>query len=625
MEILRDQFGSHLSEIEMQTKAEAEAASKMIRFVHNPLDKMVVESNLRVVAPFYFAQNQAIRRAMRVFYEDPGAFEKYLKLSLGVTNWISSDTKNGEEPFLYIPGSDVIGKIASFPARILGHSASNFMFDSSQFALSGSTGSVSSMFPTGPINSVDGIAGNLVRPSGGPFENLGLEATQALLAHVPWTTKAVNRLVQHAINVIEGPEGSQSSEGFQVNPSSVFRAFQQWGLSVVEEAFGTVPSTSDSYKDIASITDSDTVLSSLLLTMNNAADTQYKTYVNDFLAKFQKENHLSDEQMRAEMANGKVAREVSGWASGQFSKYLYTHQQSFISSALQTNAVLLAQKVIAAIISPLSPDIEGNFSKAQNFDDLLNEKNPNGSFKYTYDEAKAAFEAKFPTHLMDLASRSMDTYGPYPETKSTVDLITKYPKLVTTYKWAAAYLANPDEKYYGPAFDTLIANDLRVRDTPQEFVDNMLITSGENYYREVLTNKYPNDEAGWAQLKEAAVTYGQTSNPTWLSYHQGAIYGNQMIESLDQMTKMVADKTVPNAAFGGATNRKAFAKLAKMTTDAIAQFHAATSKSQQENLADTWYAGIQKMIQNPAKYNVPPICVTFIEDVMQDALEHLDG
>src|ERR1700677_1561415 len=152
----------------------------MIRFVHNPLDKMTIEQNLRVVAPFYFAQNQSLRRAMRLFYDDPGAFEKYLKLSLGVTNWISSDTKNGEEPFIYLPGSTIIGRIASLPALILGKSASNFMFDSTKFALSGSTGSVSSMFPTGPISSVSGIAGNLLRPSGGPFENLSAEATEAL-------------------------------------------------------------------------------------------------------------------------------------------------------------------------------------------------------------------------------------------------------------------------------------------------------------------------------------------------------------------------------------------------------------------------------------------------------------
>lgn len=548
MEDLRNLFGSRLTETEMMTKAEIRATNKMIRFVHNPLDKMVIEQNLRVVAPFYFAQNQSLRRAMRLFYEDPGAFEKYLKLSLGVTNWIASDTKNGEEPFIYLPGSGVIGKVASEASRILGKSASNFMFNSLSFALSGSTGSVSSMFPTGPFDSVSGIAGNLVRPSGGPFEALGLEATKALVAHVPWTTKAVNQYVQHAINAIEGPEGSQSSAGYQIDPSGVMRAFQEAGLSIGEWA--GILNTNPDNKAVSSIENSDTVLSSLLLTMNNAADTAYKGYVNEFLTKFQKDNHLTNTQMRAEMANGRVAREVSGYAAGKFATYLNNHQQSFISSALQANTVLLAQKVIAAIVSPLSPDIEGNFSKADDFDAMLKEKNPNGTFKYTYDEAKAAFEAKYPDNMMDLASRSIDTYGPFPETKSTVEFVTKYPNIVKQYPWASAYVVNPNEPYYGPAFDTLIAHDLRTRDTPQEFVNQMLINSGEQYYREVITNQYPNNETGWGELKEAAATYGQSSNPTWLSYHQGAVYGHDSTEALDQMIAMVNDKKVGNAVFG---------------------------------------------------------------------------
>lgn len=72
-------------------------------------------------------------------------------------------------------------------------------------------------------------------------------------------------------------------------------------------------------------------------------------------------------------------------------------------------------------------------------------------------------------------------------------------------------------------------------------------------------------------------------------------------------------------------NRNAFKTLTKVMTGAIAQYHKATSNSERENLANTWYDGIQKMIQNPDKYNIPPICVTFLQDVMQDALEHLDG
>ena len=43
--------------------AQTRAIFKSIRFVHNPQDRMEIEETLHIVAPFWFAKNQAIRRA----------------------------------------------------------------------------------------------------------------------------------------------------------------------------------------------------------------------------------------------------------------------------------------------------------------------------------------------------------------------------------------------------------------------------------------------------------------------------------------------------------------------------------------------------------------------------------
>lgn len=627
MESLR-LLGPTLSETEMQTIAENRAAGSMIRFVHNPLDKMIIEKNLRVVAPFYFAQNQALRRGMRLLTSDPGAFERYLKLSLGVTNLVSSSTKNGEQPYLQIPLSQVIGKIASLPNSLLKNVAGNVFFDALDFGLQGSPGSVSSMFPTGAIDSFSGIAGNLVRPSGGPIENvLGL-MLEGIAAHVPWMGEKAQRVLEQYVNETVkgalGPQGAESTFGNQVDPSSVFRNTGQLITAIAQWIGGA--NINPGPKIMQSAEGSTTILSSLLLVMNDAADTFYKTHVNDFIQKYQKENGYTAEQMQQAMKTGKFAREVSGIVSGEFATYLQNHQDEFLSSALSTNVTLMAQKALWSLISPLSPGVNQTFSKSQDFDNLLTEKKPDGSLKYTYDEARSIYQADHPSNVLDLTARSFDTFGPWPETEQTLNFVTKYPKLVNQYPYALAFLMNPDKPYYGPAFDTLINQGLRSRDTPKDFIQAMLVQSGQMYYKHVLSKEYPNNSKGWGPLAQAAAVYGTTSNPTWGLYHTGKLYGYQGHASLDQMAEMVKPGSgVTNSMFGngnaadGAVIRSSYKSLVDLTRREVRKYENTSGTSAKDDVANKWYERVQSMIKVPG--NAP--YVTFMENVMQDAISSI--
>ena len=621
MEALRA-LGPVMSDIEMKTLAETRATMSMIRFVHNPLDKMIIERNLRPVAPFYFAQNQALRRAMRLLFTDPGAAERYMKLSLGVTNYVSGATKNGEQPYLGIPGSNVIGKIASIPDHIWGMSAANQFFKTLDYGASGSPGSISSMFPTGAIDTFSGIAGNLVRPSGGPVENIVGEMVKAIAAQVPWTSVATHKIVNAEINKLVsgalGPEGSESTFGNQLDPSSVLRDASTTLFALYNWLSGTGKNTGAESKSvegwISSVEGSTTLLSTTLLTMNEAADNFYKKWVSDYA-----------KAHPGVMSDPKYAREVSGLASGAFAKYLQNNQNGFMSSALEAATMTQAQKTLWAIISPLDPEITEHFSQAQSFDNLLAEKNPNGSAKYGYDEAKAIWTAEHPSNVMDLSARSFDDYGPWPETEQAMKFVDNNPEIVKEYPYASAFLMNPNNTYYGPAFDTLVNSGLRSRDTPQELVNALLVNSGESYYKNVLSHEYPNNEQGWGELAQAAANYAIT-NPIWGEYHHGTLYGYQGEQSLDQMAKMTAPNSgVSNAVFGdgdaasGATIRSSLAQLTAMTQAKIKQYEGAGSTSQAENIADSWYTQVQQMIAIPG--NAP--YVSFMENVMQDALSAL--
>ena len=102
--------------------AQTRAAFDSIRFVHNPIDRLKVENMLHVVAPFYFAQNQALRRAGRLFAQNPGAFEQLLKIYMGLNNVATQVTAANGIPEVVVPGSTISGEgVSSAPLRPRDH------------------------------------------------------------------------------------------------------------------------------------------------------------------------------------------------------------------------------------------------------------------------------------------------------------------------------------------------------------------------------------------------------------------------------------------------------------------------------------------------------------------------
>ena len=91
-----------MSQAEADVLAAQRATEKTVSYIHNPHDKTMWDQHLRVIAPFFFAQMQAFRRAGRLALENPGAFEQYIKILLGMNRGIQSVTKNGVA-FITVP------------------------------------------------------------------------------------------------------------------------------------------------------------------------------------------------------------------------------------------------------------------------------------------------------------------------------------------------------------------------------------------------------------------------------------------------------------------------------------------------------------------------------------------
>ena len=107
--------------------------------MHNQQDKMVWEHNWRLFAPFYFAKNQAVRRAFRMGGDNAAAFSKYLKINLAVTDFIAANVEQASAAFQF-PGSQVVASstagvvgayLSIFGYRPLEAPKNNFSFDAS--------------------------------------------------------------------------------------------------------------------------------------------------------------------------------------------------------------------------------------------------------------------------------------------------------------------------------------------------------------------------------------------------------------------------------------------------------------------------------------------------------------
>jgi hypothetical protein len=607
METIRALGDGVMDDVAAQTLAETRAFTKMIRLVHNPMDKTVLEQNARVVSPFYFAQNQALRRAGRVLREDPGAFEKYLKLSLGVTNWVSTETKNGQEPLIHMPGTQALGWIASkVPLDPFTRTFETGLAHELGFSIAGSPGSVSSMVPTGAIGGVNGILGNLVRPSWDPIVAITGEVAEFLLNSNHWINDLITQIL--------GPENVDTGIKQQVDASSVGRAATDLIMSEV-----------DPHADSSS-------MSTMLLAMNNMGDNYYKSHFEQSMKETLKLYGLRDtaaNQARV-MKSTQAMNILDGLTSKAFSSWMNDphHMQQFINQAQASTASLQLGKLVATMFSPLSPSIQETFSKDPQFQQILATKKADGEPLYGgadgYQRAFQVFAMKYPSHILDVVSRSTDFYGPWPETKATLDFVTKYPELTRRYSYAAAYLQTPIDgtnPYNAPTYTALVNLGLRGQDTSQDFIDAMLVKAGQQYYNGYLKVKYGSSETGLTQLKQAAITYGIASNPVWLSYHTGTLYTYQEDQALTQMGEMVNDKAVSNSIFGSKQIRDNFGELVKYTNQAIAEYNTKTTSSERDQFAYNWYGEMQNYAQELAKNPSDAIYVPFITDVMQGILD----
>ena len=568
-----------ISEDVQKIQAHSNSVVKMSKFVHNPMDRTVFEANMRALAPFYFAQNQAWRRALRVLHENPGAFEKYLKASLAMTNYVSHLGKK-DGGFITLPMSQFIGALAGFGVGPGG--LAKDVLGSLSFSLAASVGSISSVVPTGSVSGLAGVAENIVRPSWGAAVTVPLKSVEGLLGllHKPYADKYLNSVM--------GPIAATSSIEEDLLPSAILR-------NEVQAVSALFNNGNSAYASVQNY-----VLTNAL---ENKFNGFYDTLKREALAAG------APESLAANLADAGAIRELGTWMdistnAGQ------VHE--FIDQVHAAGVILYELKTALGFVSPLSLSVNEDFSKNTQLQAILNEKLPDGKPRYTYYEGVAKLLDEYPDQVIGLVAHTQSPGSEYPETTAALHLIENNPYVVQKYPNAAAYLTNFNGTYSYPALQAELSLHVRARYDLKggenglgKYYDAVMIALGDQYYYNILEPRYPQvtGNQGYTNYKELtneAEQYGKYENPTWWAQFQGG--GSQYAlraQAVGQMTAMLGDANVPTSVFGPPTDagsgKDMYEAVMQMYDGTVASYRAAGASADggvstaQYNIESKWY------------------------------------
>jgi len=205
--------------------AEGEAVKKMIRFVHNPEDKLRIEKIIQWASPFYFAKNQAWRRTFRTLGENPGAFEQYAKCLMLTQNWVHVQQTKNQTNMMVFPGSGILSEYLTKALKLVpGHGEDIAMNEPWNFGFS----SLATVFPgVDPADEGAVGTGRAVAPDAGP----ALLIPMQLYSHVTgWSgltwipgVEKMHGITDAAFEKIAGPIGWNMPLWADFVPNSIAR------------------------------------------------------------------------------------------------------------------------------------------------------------------------------------------------------------------------------------------------------------------------------------------------------------------------------------------------------------------------------------------------------------------
>jgi hypothetical protein len=485
--------------------AQTRAIFKSIRFVHNPQDRMKIEQSVHVIAPFYFAKNQAIRRAGRLLAENPGAFEQYLKLNLAVQNIsYTLNQKNGQSSFVF-PGSAVIGKEMT---GLLGH-IGLFPTGSIPIGLSGSADAMQTMVPwSGNGEQAAGSPESLFAAIGNP--DLGPLGAMPVKGVADFTSG----FTATGAHDILGPIGSNTPWWSNLVPNSILQHFaEDVAFTGGSESLGTSAN------------------SALLSAIASVADASKSTGA---LARIVPSDITGAPPAPADTAINAV------------------EQAKLIKQVKNLTSVMLIYRMLVSGASPVSVTLQrADLKFSDEVQAYINRAGGNVSTGID------KFMAANPDAVASTVYQSTSNVGSgWGTTAKDGAFIEAHKALIDKYPNAAQWLIPPADNV-GPFSESThlleIAENLRHVDTPQEFLTNIYVAAGNAwYYNDVRPQMEAALKANPSESYKIYNEYDQfianysKRNPEWGVYWNAQQSSATRGQSLDQLRALLADPAAPH-------------------------------------------------------------------------------
>ena len=621
-------YGEFTSE-QAKVIAQNRAAIKMLGYVHNPLEKTGLENALRIAAPFYFAQNQAWRRAIRLLSSDPGAFERYLKANLAISNYASTHQVNGI-PMAAMPGSQLMG--AGVGMLMSGGALG--------YGLAGNLSSTKSMTLSGLAGGKAGL--QMLQeflPQLGPVATVPIKAALGILqtgTRAAGNEKLVNQEGSFG-DYLLGPMSANQPFMMDLIPSTLVRNIIQGLQTGITGDSGNVWGTS-----YASTRNQ--VLIELSQRFYNQNEARIlREGMNGYTA-------LQLLEMKITHPDEFYALAMMSFAQGFNDVNEYQH---LMNTANRDTAILWTLKVLGSFTSPLSLSLEnsGTAMSAKLVDYIK---------RYGATEGYSKFAAENPTDVSAVFMSVNPEGVVYPETNAAEQFFTQHADLMASGKYSSvlAYLIprKKNEAFNSQAYATELQLGLRARNimsngslqTPG-IIQTIAINAGNNWYYNDLMFKadcyqgidptnpdnpnitpqrmaeldkqmlnlgmdpstfgmYGGSTTGsttvsnWVQQQVSL--YGAHYNSIWGAYHSWNYQAHNAVHEYTQFSELFSSGTQYQALYNSmnAEQRKILADVSTMMQaydQAVQEYAAAKAQSQPTSPIDNgWYDYLTNIAQS---------------------------
>lgn len=520
--------------------------------------------------------------------ENPDAFEKYMKLNLAVTNYISQINAGIKNGTFAIPGGEmttaVAGSFLNWYTALEGAGVSSSL--AGQFGLDASpTSSAMSVIVTGNTAGWKGFFQNLWQIPYSPVVTFPAKAIYEYASHH-------NPHVYNVLSQLLGKDVMQTSAVSELMPNTLIRNTINLGVGL------GLPNSANSYVSLNHYV------------VNDMADQMAFKFYKEVIKQYPKWN------------KGELGQSGSGWAmveyyvSQKMSQYFANpaNAQKFQDQANARTAMMYAFKTIMSYSLPVSVNIGQRFSMNAQFSAIMKERNADGSLKYpTYFNAVDEFAKRYPDHLFDLIAHTKSPASTFPETSATFNWLSsvKNQELARQYPYAMPFVINQKDYQYDPrAYQVEMNLGLRQRETKDEYMTAINVQLGDIMYN-ALQKRYLNmgglyvdpttgglSTKGVMALDKDMTSYGQIYNLSWLSDHNGGKRNNVAYNAYQQMKQALKD---PNAssAFTPAA-RSFFEQVIQLREGYDNMYQQAVANNQSTSkLKQDWYNFCQTAASAP--------------------------